>query len=994
MLSIHDSGHYGPGGSGAAGCTSYYELVTEKDREALACGAPSAPRPGESEGIWYSFGTAPPALDGQRGTPADLRAALAGDWRGQAVRNAYAESRFMSWDLTFSAFKSASVAFAVADPQHRAQIQEAVRAAALTAFREVVMPEMYIRRGHAGRMREPVAGIAVHAYLQTQSRANDPQLHVHMLVPSYAWGSEGGAHTVEMRDVYASKLAAGAVFQAELASRLQDMGYGISRDMQGIVRVGGVDPRLEELFSQRARQIEAALEKRLSPEHYKEASPGQRALIAELTRPHHDLTWREDWASRAEEAGLRQEWEQAAHAHEVGRGFDRPVPGQLVAAVDALAREAARDTILGVERSELTNKECLGTAVARLHRFTGELAARSVGTGAPAEQVLRSAARAMERGVLVTLESANSPGQAKITTPEMIATEQRLVNQWRELLTRGGRQVAAQHVRQAVRRWEATHNAQLSTDQKAAVYAIINDRAAAVVVGAAGSGKTASLEVAREAYERAGYNVRGESWTAVAKDAMARQAGITSQTMAAAEVRRRTLSPRTVTIVDEAAMVPAPHLERLVREVEASGGKLVLVGDERQLQPLGPGATFDHLVREAAQLAPQSSSVMQEILRQQRASQEVKEIAALAAAGRPDAALRRADEAGRVRVHSQHDAMLHVAGRDIVERRVHGKDVMGLVPTRSEAAQLNAMIREELRGRGLLPQPDVGFVAEEGHARHEIALAVGDRVAFTTNDYRAGVYNGMRGTIIGISPGGDVSVRLDASYKRVGRDGTARTDPVVVWDTAAARAVCGPEARQYVNVPAYQVAQRTIEGYTYVTHDYARTLPRAQGVTIDHAVVAAHAESNAFCRQWGTVALTRHREDVQVHLSVAGLRHDRVLTYEPAHWPREDRPEASIDRGQYVPPELHGRSSASELALDDKARAEALDEAAGRLAQDRRGPSTLDYPETQQSEHEQEMGHPEPALEANASDERLPEHDTAREESAFEPELARKQGRS
>jgi conjugative relaxase-like TrwC/TraI family protein len=676
MLSIHDNGHYGPGGSGAAGCVSYYELTTEKDREALACGALSAPRPGESEGIWYGFGTAPAALDGQYGTPADLRAALAGNWRGEAVRNAYAESRFMSWDLTFSAFKSASVAFAAADPQHRVQIQEAVRAAALTAFREVVIPEMYIRRGHAGRMREPVAGIAVHAYLQTQSRANDPQLHAHIIVPSYTWGNDRGVHTVEMRDVYASKLAAGAVFQAELASRLRDLGYGISRDANGVVRVSAVDPRLEELFSQRARQIEAELEKRLSPEHYEEASPGQRAFIAELTRPHHEFSWREDWASRADQAGLRQEWERAGHAYEVGHAFDRPAPDRLIIELDSLAREAAHDTIFGVERAGLTNKEWFGSAVGQLHRFTGELAARSVCTGANAEQVLRSAARALERGVLVTLESARSPGQTKITTPEMIATEQRLVDQWRGLLTRSGYQVATQHVEQAVRRWETTHNARLSLDQKAAVYAIINDRAAAVVVGAAGSGKTASLGVAREAY---------------------------------------------------------------------------------------------------------------------------------------------------------------------------------------------------------------------------------------------------------------------------------------------------------------------------VTHDYARTLPRAQGVTVDHAMVVAHAESNAFCRQWGTVALTRHREDVQVHLSTAGLPHDRVRTYEPAHWPREDRQESSVDRGQYAAPELHDRSSTSELALDDKARPGALDEAAGRLAQDRPGLSTLDYQEAQQVEHFQAMGAGS-ALEVDISEARGPGHDAAVAGVMFERDLAIEKG--
>jgi conjugative relaxase-like TrwC/TraI family protein len=952
MLSIHDNGHYGRGGSGAAGCTSYYELVTRRDREALAHGAQPGPTPGESEGIWYSFGQAPEAINGQRGTPADLRAALAGDWRGQAVRNAYAEPRFMSWDLTFSSFKSASVAFAAADQEHRGQIQDAVRDAALASFREVVLPEMYVRLGHGGHTREAVCGVAIHVYEQTQSRANDPQLHVHMIVPSYAWGRDSRVHTVEMRDVYASKLAAGAVFQAELASRMQDVGYGVYRDAQGTVRVGGVNPRLEELFSQRARQIEAELEKHTGPEHYDYASAGQRALIAELTRPHHDLAWREDWAARAHGVDLQQEWERAARAHELGRAFDQIAPDRRDAELDTLAREAARDTIFGVERSVLTNKEWLGTAVGPHHRFIGELAARSIAFGARAEDVFRAAQRAEERGVVVMLERASSPGQAKITTPEMIATEQRLVGQWRELLERCGYEVTPQDVEQAIRRWEAAHKSELSMEQRAAVCAITGARAAAVVVGVAGSGKTASLEIARDAYERAGYQVRGESWTAVAKDEMARQAGIASQTMAAAQVDGRTLGPQTVTVVDEAAMVPARHLERLTREVEASGGKLVLVGDERQLQPLGPGATFGYLAREAAHQAAESSSTMQEIMRQKRAPQEVKEIAALAASGRPDAALRRADEAGRVWVHAEHDAMLRAAARDIADARMADKDAIGLIPTRSDAAQLNALVREDLRGRGLLSAEEVRYTTGEGRARHEVALAAGDRIAFTLNDYRAGVYNGVRGTVIAISPGRDVSIKLDGGYRRVGRDGQVRTDPVVVRAAGGPRTVSGPEAALYVNVPAHQVAMGTHGGYTYVTHDYCRTLPRAQGATIDRVVVAAHAESSAFSKQWGNVAFTRHREDVQVHLSAAGMRREHAPSYEPAHWPREVRREAAADRGQHAAPEVQDGPSAPERSLDEDARAEALNKAIGRLAQDRPGPSTLDYDRELRERHE------------------------------------------
>jgi hypothetical protein len=223
----------------------------------------------------------------------------------------------------------------------------------------------------------------------------------------------------------------------------------------------------------------------------------------------------------------------------------------------------------------------------------------------------------------------------------------------------------------------------------------------------------------------------------------------------------------------------------------------------------------------------------------------------------------------------------------------------------------------------------------------------------------------------------------------------------VIRNAAGPRAVYGPEAEQYVNVPAHQVAACTHGGYTYVTHDYCRTLPRAQGATIDRVVVAADAESSAFCKQWGNVAFTRHREDVRIHLSAAGMRREHAPTHEPAHWPREARQEAAADRGQDATPEFHRLTYTPEPALDDKARAEALEEAASRLTQDRPGPSTLDYQETHQVESGQEMDTAGSALEAAISEGPAPEHDAreevtaesnhtegALEEVAFEPELA------
>jgi hypothetical protein len=107
---------------------------------------------------------------------------------------------------------------------------------------------------------------------------------------------------------------------------------------------------------------------------------------------------------------------------------------------------------------------------------------------------------------------------------------------------------------------------------------------------------------------------------------------------------------------------------------------------------------------------------------------------------------------------------------------------------------------------------------------------------------------------------------------------------------------------------------------------------------------------------------------------------------------------------QYAAAELHRRSSEPERALDDKVRADALDEAASRLTQDRPGPSTLDYQQARHDQHTPQMGAVGSA-QADLPEERAPDpfarHETtvedreevASEEVVLEHELAIEGGR-
>jgi Ti-type conjugative transfer relaxase TraA len=118
----------------------------------------------------------------------------------------------------------------------------------------------------------------------------------------------------------------------------------------------------------------------------------------------------------------------------------------------------------------------------------------------------------------------------------------------------------------------------------------------AIVVGYAGTGKSAMLGVARDEWERAGYTVRGAALSGIAAEGLEGGSGIASRTIASLEYQwgqgRELLGPRDVLVIDEAGMIGTRQMERVLSEAERAGAKVVLVGDAEQLQAIEAGAAF------------------------------------------------------------------------------------------------------------------------------------------------------------------------------------------------------------------------------------------------------------------------------------------------------------------------------------------------------------------------------------------------------------------
>ena len=923
-LSIHKLGHVRTtdGRDGAAGATAYYERATRGDHEAIGVATPPAD---QSMGIWYAFGPhASRKLDGYQGMPEDLEHALRGEWRGQAVQNAHAPTRVLGWDLTFSAAKSISVAYAAAAPEDRACIEDAMIQSVLIGLREVAVPEVRIRRGHAGAVREPASFAAI-VYGQHLSRANDPQLHCHCVLPNYGWGSDGIARTLETAEVYRARVAIGQVAGVELAARLQVLGYEIFRDATGDVRVAGVSPELEAHFAKRSTQIEKALRARFGPEVFDAASPGQRELVAVLSRPRHDLHYTEDWRRQAIAAGLERAWHEAAQTSlrrkrstqaQAGKGMHPPdlvagpskgAPAHGAKTLDAVVREATAIMVHAGGRSVARREAHPGEAVPTLRRLVEETAARAIGTGANARAVLDAVERTRARGDIETLEPGLTPLGALVTTAVMIRTEQMLVTGWQALAGMCGHEVPVPR--------GALDG--LSPEQQDAVRAATVESGIGMITGLAGTGKTTVFERIRQAYEARGYCVVGEAYSAAAAQELQHGSGIASRTIALAETTGRHLDRHTVLVLDEAGRIPSGQMARIVAEVRAAGGKLILSGDWRQLQPIGPGAALPYLAMETVRVAPNARADLQAIRRQ--TDPQLRQVAEAAAAGHAALALRIAAAQERVTVQSTTETALHEAARHVAEALERGSTI-GLVAYRVEAEHLNQMVRGKLQARGRLPEDMATYRA----GQREIGLAPGDLIAFTQNRYRDfGVRNGQRAEVVAVNAETrTVLVRLTDSV-REGRQGNAIRGgvPSRFHDGTREHVISQPE-RTVILAP------EAVEN-GLLRHDYARTVDAAQGVTVDRAVVFTHYDTQRLDRQWGAVAFTRARYDVRVVLSAEGAAQaeQAASTFERGHWPLRGQ-----DQGQQLP------VSRSQTVAAVLSQAERL------LARDRPGRTTLGYP--------------------------------------------------
>ncbi|MGZ4343388.1 MAG: MobF family relaxase [Solirubrobacteraceae bacterium] len=714
----------------------YYERQVAQGRDDYYSGR------GASPGRWTGGGTETLGVGGRVDDDGFMALMDGRDpGTGERLKRFGGRSKVAAFDLTFSAPKSVSVLFAIGEPTLAAALVDAHESAVDAALAYLEREACRVRRGRGGVRREMGEGFVAAAYRHRMSRAEDPQLHTHVVAANMARGTDGRWTALDATPIYQHAKAAGYLYQAHLRAavreRLQWVRWGSVRN--GMAEIEQLAPSVLREFSTRRRQIEER-ERELVTAGV-QVGDGGREAIAHDTRGRKrygidTAPWRDVVRARAAEHGLGAP-ELAALVLGPARAPEIPDPRRV-------SCELAGAGGLTEKQNTFAKREAV-MAWAAAH-----------GQGAPADAVERAATE-----FLAHADIHRAPGitERRFTTSDLLAHEQAIVFGAQARRGEGTGTLDSALVEAVLA--SAAH---APTAEQAHVVRGVTSSGHGVetVEALAGTGKTFTAGLLAEAYAAGGFRVLGTAPTGRAVRELTEQAGIAQAwtlTRLALDLDaddRGFGSGRAVLILDEAGMASTRETARVMAHARAARVKVIAIGDSGQLSSVQAGGWLGSLTERLG------SHELREVMRQR----DPRERQLLAQVRRGDPTDYTTEKAARGELHIYAgDAQSANAGeraaveawRDRQAGCPWGQAVL-IVRDNDRRERLNALIRAELVRDGRL-----------GESIHigGYEFAVGDRVVARRNDRERAVDNGMRGTVIAVDQTEkDVLVRTDAGAQR------------------------------------------------------------------------------------------------------------------------------------------------------------------------------------------------------------------------------------
>ena len=809
-------------------------------------------------------------------------------YEGKGGREVTSVEHRAGWDATFSAPKSVSLTALVGGDD---RVRDAHRESVRVALGEL---ERYTQ-ARIGNIHAPettgkfVAATFEHDTARPVEGYAAPQLHTHAVIFNVTERDNGQTRSVQSHELYASQHYATSIYRAELASRLQALGYEIESGKYGQPEIKGYSKEYLEASSPRREQIKDHLRAQGLD------GAGAAQVAAHFTRDRKELLSPEE-VLQQHRALAAQYGHQAEHivaqAREHGQRQNHEPEKAAQRAVTY-----ARDHLF--ERSAVEDRRSILESA--LNRGMGETTY---------SQVRQEFDRRLQAGEFRQAQASVRGPQ--ITTAAMLRMERETIQFMQEGNKRGFDDPML--VGPGIRIETQDRHPELNAVQREAVDAVFLSREKVVGLdGIAGGGKTTTLAVVREGAEAAGHAVEGFAPTSRAAQKLG-EAGIETSTlqMHLAQRQRPDTGERRLYVVDESSLASTKQMHEFLTRLHPND-RVLLVGDTRQHESIEAGRIFAQL-----QEGGMKTVKLDEIVRQK--DPELKQVVEQLARGQVGEAIVGLERQGRV--HELKDPAERISAI-AKEYAKSPENTLAVSPDNRSRIEINQAIRAELQDIGLVskeehqtrvlvPRQDLTGADRMWAARYE----VGDVLRYSRASKETGIRKGEYARVSAV----------DASSNRLTverTDGSERTyDPrrqqgVSVYReenrafsigdrvqlTAPARELhvanrelgtitaIGDEKRISLRMDDRRQIEIDSAKHPHLDHGYAVTSHSSQGQTAARVLVHIDTELGAkdlLNNRMAYVAVSRGAHDAQLFTNdreklPAALGHD--VSHQSAHAP-------------------------------------------------------------------------------------------------------------
>jgi len=487
---------------------------------------------------------------------------------GKDSKKQYKSKHRAAIDIALSAPKSVSI---LALHCGHAKVIDAHKKAVQQTIEEIEQEFIKARQTICGKTKVLDAKGLFATFNHSTSRANDPQLHTHVLIMNMCL-TENKYKAVWNDLIYKNQRYINNYYQQALSSQLVNAGYQIEIQKNGNFEIKGVSKQAIKQFSKRTDEIETQLNM-MSDSQLNEVK--RRNLATIESRQEKDRS--------ATKEQLQDIWDQEYSAKKIEKSVKY---GQYKAkkAIETI-KDAAK--MLHKSESSFNRHELLNLA------FT-------INRSVPVSEMKRSFKNALNSGVIQSTGKRYTKTGLMIenfATPQMIKMEKEILN----LYHSGINQIKA-----ASNQVDLSQYAYFTKGQKAFVRSVFEStNQFNLIQGDAGTGKTSAMKAVAEINKDK--RLLGLAYTGKAASEIENKSGIKSMTIDQLlnTIKKRGIKQKAmdklsgkysgIWLIDESSMIGSTHLLKVMRFALEAKAKVFFIGDSKQLQAIAAGKMFKEL---------------------------------------------------------------------------------------------------------------------------------------------------------------------------------------------------------------------------------------------------------------------------------------------------------------------------------------------------------------------------------------------------------------